>query len=86
MVGSTCSNGFKYCRKGELAKINARQEFDKYIDHMIEYLLEYPNITHVSIEKNTFSGADANQLEKKIKEHPILKYKNITIINGTNLK
>lgn len=86
MVGSTCSNGFKYCRKGELAKINARQEFDKYIDHMIEYLLEYPNITHVSIEKNTFSGADANQLEKKIKEHPILKYNNITIINEAQRK
>ena len=86
MVGSTATNGFKYCRKGELAKINARQEFDKYIDHMIELLLEYPDITHVSIEKNTFNGADANQLEKKLKEHPILKYRNITIINESQRK
>ena len=86
MVGSTCSNGFKYCRKGELAKINARQEFDKYIDHMIDLLLEYPETTHISIEKNTFNGADANQLEKKIKEHPLLKYRNITIINEAQRK
>ena len=86
MVGSTATNGFKYCRKGELAKINARQEFDKYIDHMIDLLLKYPDATHVSIEKNTFNGADANQLEKKIKEHPILKYRNITIINEAQRK
>ncbi len=86
MVGSVATNGFKYCRKGELAKINARQEFDRYIDHMVDLLLEYPQITHVSIEKNTFNGADANQLEKKLKEHPILKYRNITIINEAQRK
>ncbi|NFO56378.1 hypothetical protein FDB39_05690 [Clostridium botulinum] len=86
MIGSTATNGFKYCRKGELAKINARQEFDKYIDHMIELLLQYSDATHVSIEKNTFNGADANQLEKKIKEHPILKYRNIIIINESQRK
>lgn len=85
MVGSK-TDRFKYCRKGELAKINARTEFDKYVDHMIELLIKYPDITHVSIEKNTFNGADANQLEKKIKEHPILKFRNITIINETQRK
>lgn len=86
MIGSTADNGYKYCRKGELAKINARQNFDKYVDHMIELLLEYPEATHVFIEKNTFNGADANQLEKKLKEHPLLKYRNITIINETQRK
>jgi len=86
MIGSTADNGYKYCRKGELAKINARQNFDKYVDHMIELLLEYPEATYVFIEKNTFNGADANQLEKKLKEHPILKYRNITIINETQRK
>lgn len=85
MVGSK-TDRFKYCRKGELAKINARTEFDKYVDHMIELLIKYPDITHVSIEKNTFNGADANQLEKKIKEHPVLKFRNITIINETQRK
>lgn len=86
MVGSTADNALKYCRKGELAKINARQEFDKYVDHMIDLILEYEDITHVFIEKNTFNGADANQLEKKLKEHPILKYRKIIIINETQRK
>lgn len=81
LVGSEGTNKCKYARKAELAKINARNEFDKYIDHIIELLLEYTDATHVSIEKNTFNGADANQLEKKIKEHEILKYRNITIVN-----
>ena len=80
-VGSQATNGFKYGRKCELAKINARLEFDKYIDHMVDLLLEYPETTHVSIEKNTFNGADANQLEKKIKENELLKHRNIIIIN-----
>lgn len=86
MIGSVADNSLKYCRKGELAKINARKEFDKYVDHIIELLLEYEDITHVCIEKNTFNGADANQLEKKLKEHPILKHRKIIIINETQRK
>lgn len=81
LVGSEARNGCKYARKAKLEKINARKEFDKYIQKMIDYILEYEDITHVNIEKNTFNGADANQLEKAIKEHPVLKYRNITIIN-----
>ena len=86
MVGSVADNSLKYCRKGELAKINARKEFDKYVDHIIELLLEYEDVTHVCIEKNTFNGADANQLEKKLKEHNILKHRKIIIINETQRK
>jgi len=86
MVGSVADNSLKYCRKGELAKINARKEFDKYVDHIIELLLEYEDITHVCIEKNTFNGADANQLEKKIRNHSLLKNRKIIIINETQRK
>lgn len=86
LVGSVSKNGLKYARKAELAKINARKEFDEYINHMIELCLEYPEITHISIEKNTFNGADANQLEKAIKKHPILKFRNLTIINESQRK
>lgn len=86
LVGSVATNGYKYARKAELAKINARQEFDKYIKHMIDLLVMYPDATHVSIEKNTFNGADANQLEKAIKDHEVLKYRNITIINEQQRK
>ncbi|MGG7177218.1 hypothetical protein ACQPU1_06495 [Clostridium paraputrificum] len=85
-VGSTATNGYKYARKAELAKINARKDFDKYVDHMIDLLLEYIDITHVAIEKNTYNGSDAHQLEKKLKEHPILKFRNITIINENQRK
>lgn len=86
LVGGVATNGYKYARKAELAKINARQEFDKYIQHMIDLLVIYPDATHISIEKNTFNGADANQLEKAIKDHEILKYRNITIINEQQRK
>lgn len=81
LVGSLANNGFKYARLAELAKINARTDFDKYIDHMIELLKQYEDITHVYIEKNTFNGADANQLENKIRQDVELKNRNITIIN-----
>lgn len=81
LVGSLADNGFKYSRYGELAKINARKNFDKYIDKAIDLLKEYIDITHIYIEKNTFNGADANQLEKRINEDLELKYRNITIIN-----
>lgn len=86
LVGSECDNGLKYARKAELAKINARTNFDDYIKHMIDLLKEYSDITHVSIEKNTFNGADAFQLEKSIGEDPALRSKGIKIINEAQRK
>lgn len=86
LVGSIAENGFYYARLAELAKINARTEFDKYIEHMIELLNIYTEISHVYIEKNTFNGADANQLEHKINEDPQLRNRNITIINEQQKK
>lgn len=86
LVGSTGENGFYYARFAELAKINARTDFDKYVDHMIDLLIEYDDITHIYIEKNTFNGADANLLEKKIKNHDLLKYRRLEIINESQRK
>lgn len=86
LVGSECDNGLKYARKAELAKINARTNFDDYIKHMIDSLKEYPDITHVSIEKNTFNGADAFQLEKMIGKDPALRSRGIKIINEAQKK
>ena len=48
---------------------------------MIDLIIAYPEITHVWIEKNTFSGADANRLENKMKENPILRNRRIEILN-----
>jgi len=86
LVGSEADNNLKYARKAELAKINARTDFDKYVGRMVELLLEYQQITHVYIEKNTFNGADAFMLERLIKENPILKHRKITIINEAQKK
>ena len=86
LVGSTGENGFYYARLAELAKINARTEFDKYINHMVELIRHYRDITHVYIEKNTFNGADANQLEKSLNADPQLRYRNIVIINELQKK
>ncbi len=74
-------NNLKYARKAELTKINARIEFDKYIDHAIKLLKDYQDITHLYIEKNTFNGADANAIENKINDDPMLRNRSITIIN-----
>ncbi|MCD3211807.1 hypothetical protein G8T71_10615 [Clostridium botulinum C/D] len=81
LVGSLADNNLKYCRLAELAKINARTDFDKYVDHAIELLKKYPDITHLYIEKNTFNGADAFSIENKIKDDSVLGNRNITIIN-----
>lgn len=81
LVGSKADNDLKYCRLAELSKINARTDFDKYVNHTINLLIEYQDITHLYIEKNTFNGADANTIENKINENPVLRNRNITIIN-----
>ncbi|MBW9158884.1 hypothetical protein [Clostridium tagluense] len=86
LIGSEAENNLKYVRKAELAKINARTDFDKYVGHMVKLLKDFPSATHVYIEKNTFNGADANMLEKLIKEDPVLKHKSITIINESQRK
>jgi hypothetical protein len=86
LVGSEADTNLKYGRKAELAKINARTNFDDYIDHGIKLLKAFTDITHVYIEKNTFNGADANQLELKINKDPVLRYRNIEIINEMQRK
>jgi hypothetical protein len=86
LVGSQADNNLKYARKAELAKINARTDFDKYIDHAIYFLKEYDDITHIYLEKNTFNGADANQIELKINKDDTLRFRNIEIINESQRK
>lgn len=81
IVGSLADNDFKYVRKGELLKLDARTEFDKYIKHVIDLLLEFPNCNAIYIEKNTFSGVDAGRIEKEIQQNPELSKRNVKIIN-----
>ncbi|NMM64389.1 hypothetical protein HBE96_17350 [Clostridium sp. P21] len=86
VVGSVSNNGFKYVHKGELIKYDARTQFDDYLAHIIELLKTYKEIIAVFIEKNTFNGSDANQLEKLIEEDSELSGRDIQIINESQRK
>lgn len=83
VVGSLATNDFKYIRTGELLKFN---EFDEYIKHVIDLLLEFSQITCIYIEKNTYSGLDVDRIQKEINKHPLLSKRNITIINEMQRK
>lgn len=61
-VGSLADNGFKYCRKG----IIERLEFDDYIKKIIDLLKKYTDITYINIEKNTYLGTDVLKLKEII--------------------
>ncbi len=78
-VGSLASNGFKYVRSGQLRKFE--NDFDAYLNHVIELLKQYTDITHVSIEKNQFGGIDVDRIEQEIQSIPELKSRRIKFIN-----
>ena len=80
-VMSTDLNDFKYVRNGEMAKFSARHQFDKYCQHFIDYLISYPDITHIVVEKNTFNGAEVNIIENLIRKDSRLLNRDITIVN-----
>lgn len=75
LVGSKTANNFRWVRKGIIDKLS----FDDYIDKIISLLKAYPDIVAVWIEKNTYNGTDARELQKHIdKEFP---KRHIEIIN-----
>ena len=76
-VGSIADNDFTYIRKGILVKIN----FDDFCLKVVEVLKLYTDITHVSIEKNLYMGADVSKIKELITKEPSLKNRNITFIN-----
>ncbi len=81
IVGSLADNDFKYVRKGELLKLDARTDFDKYIKHVLDLLKEFPDCNSIYIEKNTFSGVDAGRIEKEIQNDSGLSKRSIKILN-----
>ena len=83
VVGSLSDNGFKYVRKAQLRKFS---EFDDYINHVIELLKEFTDISHVYIEKNTYSGLDVDAIQTEIQNHDELVNRNITFINEMQRK
>ncbi|MBU3126755.1 hypothetical protein [Clostridium tagluense] len=77
LVGSLADNGFKYARKAEILKI----EFDGYMKHTLKLLTDYKDITHICIEKNTYSGADVIKLKELIALDEVLKLRTFIFIN-----
>ena len=82
IVGSLADNGFKYIRKGEILKI----EFEGYMTHAIKLLTDYKDITHICIEKNTYSGADVVKLKELIALDEVLKLREFKYINEMQKK
>lgn len=76
-VGSLADNGIKYVRKGEIFKF----EFEDYMVHTMNLLKQYPDISHIYIEKNVYSGADVIRLKELIKEDSELNSKHFEWIN-----
>lgn len=74
---SEADSGIKYVRKSIIKDF----EFNDYINLTIQLLKDYPDITHLSIEKNVYSGADAIKIQERIIKDDDLRNRDITIIN-----
>lgn len=74
-LGSKSNTGHRYVRKGLLYK----KEFDESVETVFNLLMEYKDVTHVQIEKNTFQGRFEAELKKLISNDPILRKRHIEV-------
>lgn len=81
-VGSEADNSFIYIRKGIIKKLS----FNEYCKKVIELLKDYPDITHVSIEKNTYQGADVLKIKELMIKDNELVNRDIEFINEMQKK
>ena len=81
-VLSDTDNHIKYARKC----IIDRLEFNDYIKMILSLLVQYPDINTISIEKQTYSGADVIKLREQIQRIPELMCRPITYINKARTK
>lgn len=79
---SEAENGLLYARKCQIKKLL----FEDYINNIIDLLLTYTDINTVSIEKQTYNGADVFRLRELIAQNPELKSRNLRIINKARSK
>ena len=77
IVGSTSSNDLTYIRKAILVKL----DFDSYCAKVVELLKIYTDITHISIEKNLYMGADVLKIKELISKEVTLDSRFFTFIN-----
>lgn len=81
-IGSQADNDFIYALKGVIEKLG----YNDYCNKIIKLLEDYKEITHVYIEKNTYSGADLIKVKELISKNEKLKGRNITFINEMQKK
>jgi hypothetical protein len=78
VVESLANNSFKYVRKGEILRFTST---DEYINHVIDLLKEFKDITVLNVEKNAYLGMDIDKIRELIRNDPELRRRNIAIIN-----
>jgi hypothetical protein len=76
-IGSIASNDLTYIRKGILVRLN----FDDFCSKIVTMLKQYTDVTHVSLEKNLYMGADASKINELILKEPELRHRHIEFIN-----
>lgn len=81
-VGSRAANDYRYIRKG----IVERLRFDDYVNKVISLLQDYPDISYIWIEKNTYQGTDAEAIRKLIREDDVLNKRKITVESTRQFK
>lgn len=78
IVGSIATNEFAYIRKGIIIKL----PFLKLCDKIVAMIKEYPDVTHVSIEKNLYVGTDVIKIQELMAKDTELSHRRITFINN----
>lgn len=81
-LGSVTDNNLIFIRKGEVLDF----EYEDYIEHTLFLLHKYKSISHVSIEKNVYSGADVIKLKELISRDKDLSSRDIEFINEHRTK
>lgn len=74
-------NELYYARK----TIIAHHEYEEYLQQIINLLIDFPEVETISIEKNTYMGADVKALQALITKHQFLN-NNYTFINRSRTK
>ncbi len=74
-------NNMLYARKCVVKKL----EFPEYIAQIVELLIDY-EVTNISVERNTYSGADVRVLREEIAKNPFLAGRTFNIMNESRTK
>lgn len=81
-VGSKADNDFTYVRDLVMKKLS----FNEYCKTAVELLVDWEDITHISVEKNTFNGSDVLKMKELIANDPRLRGRKFEWINKMQKK